>query len=151
MIPPSYTREIIVSCSPANVYQALTAGFSEWWTSGCESIAEVGDQITFRFGDAYWVMRANILNSDFIELECVEGHHLDVGQPEAILTEWEGTKLKWNIQAHAAGTKIEFTHEGLTITLHCYDACEEGWDHFFVGSLKKYLDNGVGTPFLHHG
>ncbi|MBC8406395.1 MAG: SRPBCC domain-containing protein [Planctomycetes bacterium] len=147
--PISFERIIAVSSTPADAFRALTTGYSKWWTSGCGSIAEVGDRITFRFGEAFWVMQATILNSDFIELECVDAHHVDSGLPPTILKEWEGTKLQWSIHRHGEGTQIAFTHEGLNTSLLCYRTCEQGWDHFFVGSLKKYLNDGVGTPFIH--
>ncbi len=81
-----------------------------------------------------------------MELECIEAHHIHEGLPESILNEWEGTKLIWQIQQEGENTKIMFTHDGLIPSLDCYDVCEAGWDHFFVNSLKGYLDNGEGNP-----
>lgn len=96
---------------------------------------------------ASWVMRANSLAPDYIELECIEAHHIHNGLPSSILKEWEGTKLKWTIQKQDENTKISLTHEGLIPSLDCYGICEEGRDYFFVKSLKKYLDEGKGTPY----
>lgn len=74
--PNSYTREITVSNTPCAAYKALTSGFYEWWTPGSNVLNVVGDTITFKFGPAYWVMRANSIASDYIELECIEAHHI---------------------------------------------------------------------------
>jgi hypothetical protein len=144
----SYTREIIVSSTPGAVYKALTTGFDKWWTTSCNSISKTGDKITFRFGPTYWVMRAsNLVPDTFIELECIEAHHVHDGLPSSILDEWEGTKLKWEIQKQEEKTKIVLVHEGLRPSLECFEVCEQGWDYFFVNSLKQYLDTGKGLPF----
>ena len=143
----SYTREIIVSNTPDAAYRALTSEFAKWWTECSGSIIAVGDEVTFRFDPTYWTMRAiRLVPNKSIELECVEAHHVHEGLPDSIRKEWEGTKLKWNIQQQRDNTKISFVHEGLVPSLDCYAICEMGWDHFFVNSLKKYLDSGKGSP-----
>ena len=144
----SYTREIIVSNTPSAVYQALTTDFNKWWTTDCNSISETGKIITFRFGPTYWVMRANKLIPDnIVELECIEAHHILEGLPSSIIDEWEFTKLKWQIHKQNEKTKIVLVHEGLIPSLECYNVCEQGWDYYFVKSLKQYLDSGEGFPF----
>ena len=144
----SYTREIIVSSTPRAAYRALTSEFDKWWTPSSSSITTVTDTVTFKFGPTYWTMRVTkLLPDEIIELECVDAHHFHEGLPASILKEWEGTKLKWEIQHQGENTKIIFVHEGLIPSLACYDICEEGWDHFFVNSLKNYLDDGNGNPF----
>ena len=144
----SYIREIIVSSTPGAAYKALTTDFDKWWTTGCNPISQTGDKITFRFGPTYWVMCANCLVPDnYVELECIEAHHVHDGLPASILNEWKGSKLKWEIQKQDKKTKIVLVHEGLKPSLECYEVCEQGWDYFFVNSLKKYLDTGEGSPF----
>lgn len=144
----NYTREIIVSNMPKAAYQALTTGFDKWWTTDCTPISVVGDKITVRFGTTYWVMRANNLVPDsFVELECIEAHHMHEGLPSSILDEWQGTKLKWDILKYGDKTKIVIVHEGLIPSLNCYEVCEQGWDYYFVKSLRQYLDTGKWLPF----
>jgi len=107
----------------------------------------VNDQITFNFGPTYWEFRANIIAPDYIELECIEAHHVHDGLPSSITKEWEGTILKWKIQKQDENTKITLTHQGLIPSIDCYEICEEGWDYFFVQSFKMYLDEGKGMPY----
>ena len=152
MTTNSYTRDIIVSSSPSAAYQALTSEFDKWWTPSSNPVSAVGETITFRFGPTYWVMRAsNLVPDKFVELECIEAHHIHDGMPSSILNEWEGTKLKWEIQKQGKNTKITLLHKGLVPSLDCYGICEEGWDYFFVNSLKKYLDEGEGSPYENKG
>lgn len=144
----NYTCEIVVTCTPDEAYKALTTGFNKWWTTDCNPVADTGDKITFKFGPSYWVMRANkLVPGKLVELECIEAHHVHDGLPSTILNEWEGTKLIWDILKQEEKTTIVLTHEGLIPSLECYEICEQGWDYFFVSSLKKYLDAGEGSPF----
>jgi len=144
----NYTREIIVSITPDEAYKALSASFDKWWTTDCNSIYKTGDEITFRFGPSYWVMRAiSLVPEKLVELECIEAHHIHDGLPSSILNEWMESKLKWEIQKQEEKTKITLIHEGLVPTLDCYEVCEQGWNYFFVNSLKQYLNTGEGSPF----
>jgi len=144
----NYTREIVVSTTPGEAFKALTTGFNEWWTTDCNSVVDIGDEITFKFKPSYWVMRAsNLVPGKLVELDCIEAHHVHDGLPISILNEWKGSKLQWKIQRQELETKIRFVHEGLVPSLECYEVCEQGWDYFFVNSLKQYLDTGKGFPF----
>jgi hypothetical protein len=144
----NYTREIVVSTTPTEAYKALTTGFKEWWTTDCNPVTDTGDIITFKFGPSYWVMRTNnLVPAKLVELECTEAHHVHDGLPSTILSEWKGSKLIWEILKQDEKTKIVLTHEGLVPSLECYEVCEQGWDYFFVNSLKQYLDTGEGSPF----
>ncbi len=149
MNPNDYTRNIVVSSTPNAAYKALTSEFSKWWTpdTDTDSVSIVGGTIKFKFDTTYWVMRANVLSLNFIEFECIEAHHIHDGLPSSILKEWEGTKLKWEIQEQSGTTKIILTHEGLIPSLDCYEICKEGWDYFFLTRLKKYLNEGKGSPY----
>ena len=147
MATNNYTREIIVTNTPSAAYRALTSEFNKWWTDSSGPVVAVGDTVTFRFDPTYWTMRATkLVSNKSVELECIEAHHIHEGVPDSIRKEWEGTKLKWNIQQQGDSTKISFVHEGLVPSLDCYEICEMGWDHFFVNSLKKYLDGGESNP-----
>ena len=143
-----YSNTINVFNTPEAAYQALTSHFNKWWTTGCNSISDVGDTITFRFGETYWIMRASkLIPNQLIELECIEAYHIHEGLSESIAREWEGTVLKWEIINEDDFTKISMVHQGLIPSLDCFEVCEQGWDHFFTGSLKQYLDTGNGFPF----
>lgn len=147
MVADSYTREIIVSSTPGAAYRALTSEFDKWWTAGSGPVNSEGDTVTFKFDTTYWAMRATkLVPEKSVEFECIEAHHVHEGLPASIRKEWEGTKLIWTIQQQGDKTKISFTHEGLVPSLDCYKICEIGWDHFFVNSLKNYLDTGEGYP-----
>ncbi|WP_282607763.1 SRPBCC domain-containing protein [Pelagibius sp. Alg239-R121] len=146
----NYARTITVSASPADAYHALTQGFAEWWTTPDRPIRKLGDRAKFTFppGKSYWTFEASeLVSGERVELTCVEALHLHEGQPAEIEQEWLGSKALWQIGTRSGATEIAFEHVGLNPRLLCYDICRQGWDLFFVDSLKKYLDTGVGKPY----
>ncbi|MEM1046779.1 MAG: SRPBCC domain-containing protein [Pseudomonadota bacterium] len=149
MTTDSYARAIRVGAAPDAVYQALTVGFEHWWTKPDRPLVEVGDIAKFSFAGrkGFWSFEARVLRPDRVELVCVEALHVHEGYPRAIETEWLGTTAIWQLEPDGDGTEIRFEHAGLTPDLHCFEICEAGWDRFFVGSLKAYLDTGRGAPF----
>lgn len=149
MSDTNYSRTITVAASAEEAYQALTQGFEFWWTKPDQPITTVGDQATFAFppGAGYWTFQATDLRpGQYVEMVCVEAHHVSDGMPKAIEKEWLGSKVMWHIIETDGQIEIRFEHRGLNPNLLCYDVCTIGWDYFFVGSLKAYLDTGAGKP-----
>lgn len=148
----NYQKTLTINASPQAVYQALTSGFDQWWTpTQGQYFSCVGDTVKFTFPPqvSYWTFMAKTLTPDsFIELECIEAHHIMLDQLESSTTEWLGSTLQWRLEGQETQTHIHFTHNGLTPELDCYTVCEAGWDFFFMQSLKAYLETGKGTP--HH-
>lgn len=145
----NYQKSIIVEAQASEAYRALTSGYSQWWTQCDGEFSKLGDRITFRFPPqvSYWTFEAKKLVADqYVELECVEAHHIILEKPDASKTEWLGTTLHFKIVTAGNQVKIHLTHEGLSPQLDCFEICEAGWDHFFLNSLKKYLNTGVGEP-----
>jgi len=151
MTEKNYTRTISVNASPRAIYQALTEGFEQWWTSADgNGFKQTGDRIKFTFPPlvSHWTLEAKVLEAnERVELECVEAYHDFNDHEDTPKQEWLGTNLIWTIISYDDHTDLQFTHDGLTPDLHCFDVCEAGWDMFFVSSLKAYLDTGIGTPF----
>lgn len=145
----NYRRTIRVAAGPEDVYRALTTGYCNWWTVPDRAIEKPGDVAKFGFSGrhGYWCFKAKELGPDRIVLECVEALHIHPGKPKEIETEWLGSHVVWEFEADGDETVIRFEHDGLTPELHCFEICSEGWDMFFVDSLKSYLDTGKGKPF----
>lgn len=149
MTTQSYKKSIEVAASPATAFKAVTRGVEHWWTRPDQPLVRLGDRAKFTFppGVSYWTFELTGMDGPSqVEWTCVDALHIHEGQPKEIEAEWLDTKVLWDIRGHVDGTQIELQHAGLTPQLLCYDICEAGWDLFFLGSLKRYLDTGIGSP-----
>ncbi|WP_299734082.1 SRPBCC domain-containing protein [uncultured Tateyamaria sp.] len=149
MTTQSYKKSIDVAASPATAFEAVTRGVEHWWTRPDQPLVRLGDRAKFTFppGVSYWTFELTGMDEpSHVEWTCVDALHIHEGQPKEIEAEWLDTKVLWGIRGHVNGTQIELQHADLTPQLLCYDICEAGWDLFFLGSLKRYLDTGIGSP-----
>ena len=145
----SYQKSIDVSAHSAAVFEAVTRGVEHWWTRPDQPLIRIGDRAKFTFppGVSYWTFELTGMDHPSrVEWTCVAALHIHEGQPKEIETERPDTKVARELTAQGDGALIRLEHAGLTPDLLCYDVCEAGWDMFFLGSLKQYLDTGQGAP-----
>ena len=142
----SYTKEFTVSVKPELVYKAITKEIDEWWTELSNKVLQVGDKLTVQFeAETSWVMVVSeTIDNHSLAWQVIEANH-DL-QNISVKDEWNRTTINWKIEKNKMGSKVSFTHKGLTPALECYETCEKGWD-YFLGSLKSYLDTGKGNPY----
>ncbi|SFA95445.1 Activator of Hsp90 ATPase homolog 1-like protein [Poseidonocella pacifica] len=152
MIEPAknYHASIYVPASQETCFQALATQMDKWWTQSVDgSLTKVGDKVTARFPPdyGYWTFEATSFQRPYrIEMACIDAHHKVEGQPEKIDQEWLGTKVVWSINKVGDNTEIRMVHDGLTPTLNCWEICLDGWNQFFKGSLKAFLNGNEPTP-----
>jgi len=144
----NYTHTLIIKTSPEKVYEAINTekGLASWWTQ-TEIYPEVGGTATFSFEkDVYVVMKiAKLIPNKEVVWKCVEQYFPTKGTDKT--NEWVGTTVRFDIAKNADITiTLSFVHEGLTSQLFSYKKSNEGWN-YFLGSLKKYLETGKGTPY----
>lgn len=144
----AYQHSIIVNASPAAAYAAVTRGYRQWWAPASAPFDREGDTATFCFADTTWTFRATALQPDrTVTLLCTDADHHHDGLPESIRKEWLDSRLEWRIEPAGDQTRITLTHHGLTPDLACYAVCAQGWDFYFVRSLQRLLDEGIGMPY----
>ena len=61
-------------------------------------------------------------------------------------TEWQGTKIVFDIVKKGTQTELRFTHEGLVPEYECYEACSEGWSTYVGHSLRNLIMTRTGRP-----
>ena len=61
-------------------------------------------------------------------------------------TEWNDTKLIFEITKMDDKTKIQFTHFGLVPEFECYTVCSKAWDFYIKSSLLRLITRGQGEP-----
>jgi len=129
-----------------NVFTALTANISQWWTAAFEGeAANTNDHFTVRFGNTY---------KTFLVEEIIPGKKIIWKCTDAFIdapsvnnkNEWLGTKIIWELNQSGSSTHVNMIHYGLTPLLDCYEICEQGWAQF-IKSLQHFVQTGTGNPY----
>jgi hypothetical protein len=61
-------------------------------------------------------------------------------------TEWNGTKVIFEVARKGNKTEVRFTHEGLVLDYQCFDKCSSAWGFYINDSLKSLITTGKGDP-----
>jgi hypothetical protein len=61
-------------------------------------------------------------------------------------TEWTGTTIVFEISPRGDQTEIRFTHVGMAPEVECFDICSNAWGGLIRGSLRSFIEEGVGDP-----
>ncbi len=140
----SIDHSIEISAPAAKILAALTTkeGIKAWFTEDCECNTDKREA-TFRFRK-----QTETMESTF---------HLDAADERAVVMtciatrgndDWRGTKLSYELTPAGAGTRVRLLHAGFPAKSEVYDNTVKGWA-YFLGSLKQYVETGVGTPYQH--
>lgn len=153
LLPPerSFTREFWVDATPEAVSRAIARPQDYWTPPGNYSGATIEGSAEHQ-GDE-WIFRDDgIRHARFRVSEIVPGKRTvwDVLDSELSFvddsTEWNGTRVVFDLAEHEGGTRVRFTHEGLTPTQECYGACSLGWSGVIDDSLQGLLNGMPWTP-----
>jgi len=139
-----YHKSIIVNGTPAEAFERICE-VNGWWAKNLEGNTEqLNDVFTVRFGTTFVT---------FSITEAVPGKRIVWLVTDCYLpwlkndkTEWNGTRVIFSIDPVAEGTRIDFTHEGLTPQAECYENCRVGWDCHLEKGLQSLVNIGVGEP-----
>jgi hypothetical protein len=140
----NYNTSFTVDETPEKVFAAIN-NVRGWWSGNIEgNTAKLGDEWTYRYEDVHyskqkitesipgkkvvWLVLDSSLN--FIEDK----------------TEWNGTKITFDIAKKGDKTEVQFAHLGLTPEVECYDACSSAWGGYVNSSLRKLITTGKGAP-----
>ncbi|WP_033292907.1 SRPBCC family protein [Amycolatopsis jejuensis] len=140
----SFTTEITVDRTPEEVFTAITdvrAWFSKTITGNA---TKPGDEFSF--------VDKGIPSSRIQVTAAVPGRRIDWHVEEAYLAfvdehdEWTGTSMTFDLTPTEGGTRLRFTHHGLTPDQSCYGECSQCWTGCVNTSLYELLTTGVGQP-----
>ena len=124
-----YTSHFVVKSDPAAVYAAILA-VRDWWGGEIEGDAEqVGGEFTYRFKDLHFSRQR-------VAWHVADGAINFVADP----SEWTGTDIVFDITPVAGGTEVRITHVGLVPQKECFNDCSQGWNYYFGGSLKSFIE-----------
>ncbi|MEM7280027.1 MAG: SRPBCC domain-containing protein [Pseudomonadota bacterium] len=130
------TLKIGTARDPESTMKAINTieGLASWWTSTTEGSTQVGEVITFRFGEFAVDMKVISSTASLVEWECLAG-------PE----EWLGTKIEFRIEKEPE-TTLFFRHTGWAEESPFMHHCSMKWAVFLL-SLRQVLEEGQGRPF----
>lgn len=139
-----YTTTLEFDRGPDEVFAAI-ADVSRWWLGEVTGEADhVGAEFTYRYQDLH-ESRQRV--SEFVPgrravWDVIDSDLSFVSEADP----WTGTRVVFDLEPSNGGTRLTFTHEGLTPQKECYAACSAGWDHFVLASLRQLVLEGVGVP-----
>ena len=138
----NYTTTIEVSKSPMQVFDAINH-VSDWWQGEIKgNTTKLNDEFTYRMKE-FHVSKQKIV-------EMVPGKKIVWLVTESNLnfikdsSEWNGTKISFEISEKNGKTQVCFTHYGLIPEVECYNACSNGWGQLVQQSLFNFMENGKG-------
>jgi len=131
-------HQIDIQASPAKVYDALTTadGLRSWWTDDCTAEPRVGSIAEFGFFARKVVFRMRIdeLTPDRrIVWKCVAG-------PD----EWPETRIVWELNEQAGGTRVRFEQSWPHIEGH-FRPANTTWGALMF-RLKDYVEGRSPGP-----
>lgn len=144
----SFTATIIVEASPEKAFDATT-DVGGWWGRITGSTTSVGDEFVYVVpGLHYSGFRVTDFARPHRTAWLVTGSYLDF---VADKQEWNGSTVRFDIEAVGDGARVTFTHEELEPSDECYEICSNAWGMFVNGSLKAFIETGKGAPYTFEG
>ena len=128
---------IRIHASPERVYEAITTadGIRRWWTRDVAIEPKVGAAGEFGFYGKRFV--ANVIVEVLSPVTDVRW--------KVTNSAWQGNDIEFGLKGDGNDTMLLFVHRGFPLADEKYAAATTRWG-FYLLSLKRYLQDGKGTP-----
>jgi hypothetical protein len=144
MITPDFTSTLLVDQTPKESFDAINHVRGWWSEEIAGSTDKLNDEFTYHFEDVH---RCKMKIIEFIPDRKVAWLVLEnYFKFTKDKTEWNGTKISFEISQKDGKTQIRFTHLGLVPEYECYDICQNAWTHYIQDSLRLLITTGKGQP-----
>jgi hypothetical protein len=138
------TTSFTVDQTPAEAFAAIN-NVRGWWSGNLEgNTGNLGDEFTYRYEDIHYSKQkiAESIPGEKVVWLVLDSHLSFVDDK----TEWNGTKITFEISKVGDKTKVQFTHVGLGPKHECFSACSGAWGSYISGSLRSLIATGKGKP-----
>lgn len=144
MKTPDFTTTLLVDQTPAAAFKAIL-NISGWWSEGIEGETDkLNAEFYYHFKDIHYCKARLIeLVPDQRVVWLVQDNYFKFTDDKS---EWNGTKLIFDISRKDHQTAITFTHEGLVPQYECYEICRDAWTGYIMDSLRELITTGKGKP-----
>ncbi|MES2829850.1 MAG: SRPBCC domain-containing protein [Bacteroidota bacterium] len=144
MTAQDYTTSILVAQSPEQVFKAVN-NVRGWWSEQIEGRTDALNEVfNYHYQDVH---RSTMKIIEFVPNKkvvwLVEKNYFNFIKDQS---EWQNTKISFEISRKGNKTELVFTHIGLVPSYECYDICSDAWGNYVRGSLKDLLEKGIGNP-----
>jgi hypothetical protein len=135
-----YTITFTVNQTPELVFKAIN-NVRGWWEGQIEGKTDrIGEVFTYHYNDFH---RSKQKVSELAPCKRVVWLVVEGGPRfTKIKTEWEGTKIVFDISKIGDKTEVRFTHQGLIPKLECYDSCTDAWGPLIRHNLHGLITKG---------
>jgi uncharacterized protein YndB with AHSA1/START domain len=141
--PQDFHCSISVNVSAKEALEK-TGNVKDWWAKNFKGSAHnLNNVFTVTFGKTFVTFKISEALPEKKIVWQVTDCYLDWLNDK---TEWNGTKVVWEISANNNVTQIDMTHVGLVPGAECYNDCEKGWNGHIKGSLFNLITKGKGNP-----
>ena len=138
-----YSTTFVAKKNAKEVFKGINR-VSAWWTENIEgNSGKLNDIFTVHFAETFVTFKITEAISEKKVVWLVTDCYLHWLKGKK---EWKDSKIVFEISEQKDGTRINFTHVGLTPEIECYNDCVKGWDQYIKESLFKLITEGKGHP-----
>jgi hypothetical protein len=140
----NFTAAFVVDQTPEEAYAAIN-NVRGWWSGEIEgSTDRLGSEFTYRYEDIHYSkQKITELVPGKKVVWLVLDSYLNFVKDR---TEWNGTKITFEVSKKGKKTEVRFTHVGLVPEYECFDNCSNAWGFYVNGSLRSLITTGEGEP-----
>jgi hypothetical protein len=144
MTMKDFTTSFTVDQSPEQVFEAVN-NVRGWWSGEIDGATDqLGAEFTYTYKDVH---RTTQKITEFVPGKKIVWHVTDSSiNFVKDKTEWNGTRVVFEIVKKGGKTELSFTHKGLVPTIDCYRDCSGAWGFYINNSLRSLITTGRGEP-----
>ena len=140
----NFSTAFSVDRTPEEVFAAVT-NVREWWSGDIQGDTDTLDAVfTYRYRDVHRSTQriTELVPNKKVVWEITESYLSFVKDT----SEWDGSRVVFEISANGGKTELRFTHVGLTPEGECYEDCSTAWTFYVNNSLRNLITTGIGDP-----